>query len=120
MRTPCKLWMGGVNSAGYGYFYRDGKQVAVHRDAWERANVASIVPPHEIDHLCRQRRCFEPTHLEVVTKAENVRRQMAAHVPITICRRAGHPLVGDNVYVQPATGKRHCNACRRERVAAAA
>jgi hypothetical protein len=65
-----------------------------------------------IDHMCRNRACMNPTHLEPVTISENIRRGDTGgwEKRKTECHR-GHPYAGDNLYVTP-TGKRQCKKCR--------
>ena len=59
--------------------YIDGKKVKIpaHRFAYERC-VGPIPDGLDIDHKCRTRSCVQPSHLEPVTRAENVRRGIAA------------------------------------------
>lgn len=69
----CLLFTGSTVS-GYGRIWADGRCQMVHRVAWESAN--SPIPENmQIDHLCRNRACFNVEHLEVVTKAENLSRR---------------------------------------------
>lgn len=65
----CWLWIGAVQSSGYGSFQG---QLA-HRFAHELL-VGPIPDGHQVDHLCRVRLCVNPDHLEAVTAEENVRR----------------------------------------------
>jgi hypothetical protein len=67
-----------------------------------------------LDHLCRNRRCFNPDHLEPVTMLENILR--GTNSTKTRCKR-GHELSGDNVLLgHSRTGRvRVCRACRRMR-----
>jgi len=70
----------------------------------------------ELDHLCRVRRCVRPSHLEPVSRRENLLRGVtipAAHVAKTHCP-AGHPYVGANLELRPR-GYRVCRTCHRER-----
>lgn len=72
--TPCLIWPGSVNHAGYGRCW--GGQA--HRVAYERV-YGPIAEGLELDHLCRQRDCVNPDHCEPVTHAENTRRAHLAH-----------------------------------------
>jgi hypothetical protein len=64
----------GSTVGGYGRVWSGGKAQMVHRVAWEAAH-GPIPDTMQIDHLCRNRACFNVEHLEVVTKAENLRRR---------------------------------------------
>lgn len=71
--SGCWEWIGSRNRDGYGTF----SGTAAHRLAIEIFR-GPITPGLEIDHLCRNRCCVRPDHLEVVTHAENVRRSEPA------------------------------------------
>lgn len=62
-----------------------------------------------LDHLCSNRACCNPKHLEPVTQQENTARALGK----THCIR-GHELTDDNVYTFP-NGRRNCRACRKDR-----
>ena len=73
MPSGCVEFTGAISSTGYGHVLRDGKMVGVHRAAYELL-VGPIPDGLHIDHLCYNRPCVNPTHLEPVTMQENLRR----------------------------------------------
>jgi hypothetical protein len=86
----------------------------MHRYAYE-ALVGPIPDGKQIDHLCRNRACCNPEHLEPVTIQENIRRgegPQAINARKTHCIR-GHALSGDNLYLVPKSGRRNCVICRQ-------
>jgi hypothetical protein len=104
--SGCWEWTG-ADRGGYGRFHlRPGRVVAAHRFAYETF-VGQIPVGLEIDHLCRNRGCVNPIHLEPVDHAENRRRARLTH-----CRR-GHLFDNANTYTH-ASGKRYCRACNVE------
>lgn len=73
----CWEWRGGRNMRGYGQYHVDQwRTVQAHRYAYW-LTVMSIPDGLELDHLCRNKGCVNPDHLEPVTHAENVRRSPA-------------------------------------------
>jgi hypothetical protein len=77
-KTPsCWNWTGFVREDGYGLFGFDGRNVYAHRFSYE-FHKGPIPAALMIDHLCRNRRCVNPQHLETVTNQENVIRGVIA------------------------------------------
>jgi hypothetical protein len=108
----CWIWNGPIDKGGYGRTGVDGKDRASHRLIYEHFK-GSIPEGLQIDHLCRNRRCVNPDHLEPVTLQENLRRGFgpaALNRRKVVCMR-GHALSGENLYVNPR-GQRQCKACR--------
>lgn len=105
----CVVWTGWRNQDGYGYTRHEGRDVGVHRLVFILSGI-EIPRALEVDHLCRNPACLRPSHLELVTHAENIRRIRDRQ---TGCRRAGHDWTDPrNVYVRP-NGRRWCAECAR-------
>lgn len=70
---------GGSLSDGYGQLWHGGKKWMAHRWSYEHF-VGPIPDGSQIDHLCRNRKCCNPEHLEPISHDENMRRLMFAKV----------------------------------------
>jgi hypothetical protein len=112
----CWLWLGSINTGGYGRVHFAGENTYAHRVAYT-LRYGAIPTGLQIDHLCRARSCVNPAHLEAVTQAENLRRGIS---PFAINWRAGkckhgHEFTPDNTYIRRDNGRRQCIACSRQR-----
>jgi len=109
----CWVWTA-ARVTGYGRFRLAGKQVGAHRLAYELL-VGPIPDGLTIDHLCRNRACVNPSHLEPVTGRVNTLRGFAPparNATKTHCL-AGHPFEGDNLRFTSRV-ERICRTCRNE------
>lgn len=116
----CWNWTGAISS-GYGVFVvdqRPTKAVRSHRYSYELAH-GPIPDGLTIDHLCRNKRCVNPDHLEAVTMRVNVLRNSGPSARNAIATHCihGHPFDAENTYIKP-DGRRRCRACERDRMRA--
>lgn len=114
----CWEWQGWLTPEGYGYIGLDGRTVPVHRYSYELL-VRPIAEGLTIDHLCRNRRCVNPNHLEPVTERVNTLRgtsPSARYAARTHCAR-GHEYTAENTKIRRGknggAGSRICRACAR-------
>ncbi|WP_407939535.1 HNH endonuclease signature motif containing protein [Motilibacter aurantiacus] len=113
----CWEWQAGRNR-GYGRFSLNDKSVLAHRVAYILAH-GSIPDGLVVDHLCRNRRCVRPDHLDACTQGENVRRGRAGENQRskTHCTR-GHAYSGSNLVIRVrrnGSRTRDCRECMMER-----
>lgn len=109
----CWIWKGHL-TRGYGRFrFDDDTTQPAHRAAWILL-VGPIPDANHIDHLCWNRPCVNPDHLEPVTPQENMRRVAERnHDEWTTCQSGRHPYP-ENRVLEPSTGRYRCLMCRRE------
>ena len=116
--SGCWLWTAGQNGVGYGSYYLDGRQALAHRLAYEEM-CGAIPDGLPLDHICRNRACVNPEHLEPVTQRVNNLRGVgcfAQNAAKDRCKN-GHPLSGPNLMRRGKDGSRRCRTCNREAVA---
>lgn len=108
----CWIWTGS-RWLGYGRFSYNSRNVLAHRVSymWEHGD-----PGPNLDHLCRNRACVRPSHLESVTHTENVRRGIPNNgkAARTSCIR-GHEYTEENTRWRSDGRGRECRACERNR-----
>lgn len=102
--SGCWIWIRGISKDGYAKIYHNGKDTYGHRVSYEHWN-GKIPDKLQIDHLCRNRKCVNPKHLEVVSTQENSLRGLSPWVlnsRKTHCPQ-GHPYIKN---------KRRCKECK--------
>lgn len=106
----CWRWVGAIDAqSGYGRMRVKRKTDYAHRISYEMS-IDTIGAGLEIDHLCRNRWCVNPLHLQAVPASVNIRRTPARQV--THCPQ-GHAYSGDNL--REWNGRRYCRTCGVER-----
>lgn len=111
LEKPCLVWKGTTFPFGYGEIWYEGRPRLVHKIVFEA--LARPVPDGlELDHVCRNPPCCEPSHLEPVSHRENVLRGdgvAAKCARKTHCPK-GHPYDEANTRIGPK-GQRFCRKC---------
>ena len=112
----CYEWTGAIQSNGYGRCWDGEKVTYAHRVVYSIL-VGEIEKGLDLDHLCRNRKCVNPDHLEPVTRSENLRRGETGtnlnlkSKAMTKCKM-GHEFTEENTRIY--RGKRCCRACARQ------
>lgn len=107
--SGCWRWIGTITTSGYGQFRVGDKRCMAHRVAYEM-KFGNIPDGLELDHLCRNRWCVNPNHLEPVTHKENMRRSPISTGGKTHCKR-GHEFTEENTRLEGKSRKRVCIKC---------
>jgi HNH endonuclease len=114
----CWYWTGRIDEDGYGRFRfnLEGRQIEVRAYRFGYILLVGDIPDgHELDHLCKNRSCVRPDHLEPVIHRVNTLRSdnfIAVNAKKTHCPK-GHAYDEANTYLYP-NGSRQCRTCRRE------
>lgn len=114
--TGCWVWAG-RERLGYGRIpVRKMGDLGIHRVMWwvKHGDPGAL----DVLHNCNNKLCINPLHLHLGTHKQNFKEASQAKLLQgqwkTHCKR-GHPLSGDNLYVQPTYGYRSCKQCAKER-----
>ena len=111
----CWRWTGRLDEEGYGQIRFDGANIKAHRAVYRL--LIGPINAETLDHLCRNRACVNPVHLEPVSMRDNTMRGetiAAANAAKESCP-SGHQYSPENTYVTPK-GDRRCRACTREHI----
>jgi|SRR5688572_1692304 len=114
----CWLWVGKINSAGYGQIFVSRRWTLAHRTAWSLANARPIPARAVVMHTCDNRRCVRPDHLQLGTQADNVHDAIAKgrhyfnyRPRALVCKKCGDHLPAD-----PARRGAICRPCDLQRL----
>jgi hypothetical protein len=111
--TDCWLWQANTDKAGYGLFIDKGKTYQAHRMSWLLSG-QELIEGLTLDHLCRERSCVNPSHLEQITSVENVMRGKgipALNMLKTHCKN-GHEFTESNTYLRISSNGKSGRSCR--------
>lgn len=109
--NECWEWAGAISEQGYAR-YSNGYQFRMHKILYESFTNKQMPIGYCTDHVCRNRKCVNPFHLEMVTYVENVMRGKgltAINKKKTHCKY-GHEFNQQNTYLD-SNGSRHCYTC---------
>lgn len=116
--TGCLEWQAYVMPNGYATMSYYKKTTVAHRLALKFSG-REIPEGMWVDHLCRNRRCINPDHLDIVTPRENTLRGVGPDIlrkrraSVVECPQ-GHAYSPENTYTSKS-GKRHCKTCAKSR-----
>lgn len=116
--SGCWIWLKSLTPSGYGQVSFQGRATVAHRVSYQ-IFIGPIPEGLTLDHLCRVRCCINPSHVEPVSRGENVRRGdagLARGLQLrsrTICPQ-GHEYAGRNLIVKVdrnGIAHRSCRTC---------
>lgn len=116
--SPCWNWSLYIEPSGYGVYRHQHQTWKTHRLTYT-LSYGDIPQGLVIDHLCCNKKCCNPEHLEAVTPEENTRRSNRVKSPgaynkaKTQCKH-GHPFSPENTRTEK-DGSRTCLTCKKER-----
>ena len=116
--SGCWLWQRGVSGGKYKYpvWTWQGRRRQVTHLALQSVGI-DVPKGHDACHICDTPLCVNPYHLFAGTRKDNMqdakaKARLVGYGKREVCKQ-GHPLSGDNLYIDPKWGKRHCRTCMR-------
>ena len=115
--SGCWEWQRAISPKGYGWLWRGNRKYLMAHIASYEHHVGPVPDGLVLDHLCRNRACINPAHLEPVLNKVNVLRGegiTAINARKTHCDN-GHEFTPENIYTRRGTDWRACRECMRVR-----
>lgn len=113
-QNGCWRWTGYICPNGYSQFSEHNRHFYAHRWGVEHFRHTTIPKGMQCDHICRNKWCVNPNHIDIVTQSVNAQRGRSAFRERAHCKR-GHALVKANI-VKATGGDGHeyksCKKCR--------
>lgn len=115
----CWNWAGAIHKSGYGYISFRKKNLRAHRISWELHNNGIIPDGYHVHHICQNKKCVNPSHLELLSPYDHWEITLSSihdkKESRTHCKY-GHALTEATsfVYTNPTTGysSRRCRICK--------
>ena len=112
--TFCWEWLGTLDPSGYGRIsVGDGRVARAHRFIYELITNTKIPDNMVSDHKCRNRKCVNPLHINIVTAVENIKRARLIKTKLKENCIYGHKFTKENTKLDKS-GKRICRQCDKE------
>ena len=103
-REGCWIFTGAIATSGYGRIGFRNRTLQAHRASYE-VFVGKIPDGLHLDHLCGNKRCVNPDHLEPVTQSENNLRAAIVRVANTTHCKYGHEFTPENTFMHKRGGR---------------
>ncbi len=106
----CWIWIRGMFRDGYGAFVLKGKTRRAHRVAYEMVHGVVLTPDQFLHHLCKNKACVNPAHLEITYQLTHVDSAIYGNKQKTYCPH-GHKYTPENTYWNKGNS-RECLQCK--------
>lgn len=109
------IWIRGQYADGYGQFTLNGKSKRAHRVSYEYTHSITLTPNQFLHHVCRNKLCINPSHLEITNQANHVDSATYGNKQKTHCPY-GHEYTPENICWNNHGKQRECRICKYRRI----